>query len=671
MNPLIDLTTLAWRLSGWRPFAWKLGKSSETGGFLLPEVGPFPARLPGSVQQNLLEAGAIPDWNIGRNSLAIEWIEHRHWVFSAVLPPASFPPGGAIWLRAEVLDHRGWIRLNGEIVGEFRGTHKPVAVDLTAVWPRSGAVELSLIFDLPPEGQGQLGLTSLARDSKPRYSFGWDWCVRVVPIGAAGSLGIHWQETSAPTLIGAYTDLSPDLATGSVTVRLASCAVKARARISVGRQGRECAAIEESVSSMDWSGQIFLEQPELWWPSGEGPPVLYDLDITLTAEGGRELGRWRREVGFRRIEWLPCADAPPGALPWLCSVNGRTLFLQGVNWTPVRMCYLDTKREEILGLVKIYHEMGCNLLRVWGGGYLESADFYSACDRSGLLVWQEFPLSSSGVDSTPPEDDVFLGQIGDIARHFIRSRQHHVSLLQWCGGNELHVETIDGPRKRRLPLTTTNRTLAHLADLVRAEDPTRRFLPTSPYGPRFHSEREEFGQGVHHEVHGPWGLDGFPSPNGWEDYWLRDDALFRGEIGVASASRVELIERQAGGESAWPPTSLWWHHSSGWWTQWDRLSARFGELEPAAALAAYVDHTRSEQAAKLAFAAWAKKVQFPRCGGFLVWMGHDAFPCLANTSIIEFDHVLKPAAKALAAVFQARPEDLRGSPAAFLPPGGG
>lgn len=63
------------------------------------------------------------------------------------------------------------------------------------------------------------------------------------------------------------------------------------------------------------------------------------------------------------------------------------------------------------------------------------------------------------------------------------------------------------------------------------------------------------------------------------------------------------------------------------------------------------DLWRDEEA--LAFAVRATKGKFPRCGGFLVWMGHDAFPCLANTSLVDFARQLKPAAHALAEVFRS------------------
>lgn len=647
MAVMLDLKTQEWSLTGWRPFAWKLRKAAETGGFLLPDHGPYPACLPGSVQENLRRAGVVPDWHVGHNSLAIEWVEHRQWMFTTRFRLAKAPLD-AVELFAECLDHSGWVLLDGAVVGEFRGAQLPVRLALGDTLG-AGDNELSLVFDLPPDGQGQLGYTSRAREMKPRYNYSWDWCVRVVPIGAAGALRLETHAGVRLQRPRVTSHVDADLAVGEVSVRTTG-----EAEFSAILADGTAAVATGRIAG---HGELTLRvaQPKLWWPNGEGPQPLYRLRLEARRDGAI-VEIWELEIGFKHIEWRPCAGAPADALPWLCAVNGRAIFLQGVNWTPVRMGYQDVTREEVERLVTIYRDLGCNLLRVWGGGHLESEAFYAACDRAGLLVWQEFPLSSSGLDSNPPEDDAFIAQLTGVARHYLRARQHHACLLQWCGGNELQIEVPWKDGQRRDPLTLQHRLLAALDVLVRAEDPGHRFLPTSPYGPRFHSTREEFGQGLHHEVHGPWGLDAFPREGEWERYWTDDDALFRGETGVAGASRPELIWKYSGGEPTWPPDSPYWRHASGWWTQWDRLKDWFAHTKPSTALQEFTYYTRCEQAEKLAFAVQAKKAQFPRCGGFLIWMGHDAFPCLANTSIVEFDHALKPAAHAVAKVFKQPPQ---------------
>ena len=471
----------------------------------------------------------------------------------------------------------------------------------------------------------------------------------MVPIGVAGRLVLAVRDSATVRCLGVGTTLSSDLRQGTIECVLAAAA-PAEVRVVLRQGVHTIATAQTTLVSGEQRFALSIAEPTPWWPRGEGAQALYRLEI-LEVSAGRESPVLACDIGFKHVEWRPCAGAPAEALPWLCVVNGRPIFLQGVNWTPVRMSYMDTTLVEVERLVGIYREMGCNLLRVWGGSTLETPEFYAACDRAGLLVWQEFPHSSSGMDSCPPGDEAFVTTSCEVARGFIRSRRHHACLLMWCGGNELNVDELFPGGRRRVPLTRAHPVLAALAAVVAQEDPGRRFLPTSPYGPRFHSERAEFGLGLHHEVHGPWGVDGFAEPGAWESYWCDDDALFRGETGVAGASRLELIRAHAGDEAIWPPTTPLWHHASGWWTQWDRLEASFAGLDGDDALAAYVEFTRAEQAEKLAFAVRAKKAQFPRCGGFLIWMGHDAFPCLANTSIIEFDHVLKPAAHAVAAVF--------------------
>lgn len=159
--------------------------------------------------------------------------------------------------------------------------------------------------------------------------------------------------------------------------------------------------------------------------------------------------------------------------------------------------------------------------------------------------------------------------------------------------------------------------------MVAAEDPERRFVPTSPTGSRFTASRKDFGRGVHHEVHGPWGYGetDFEDLDDWKDYWEKDDALFRSEVGMPGAASLETVEKYAGDEEIWPPTTELWRHASAWWTGWSRLRHRYEGLKPEIALRQYVEHTQKEQAEAYAFAARTCKRRFPRSGGFLVWMG--------------------------------------------------
>ncbi|MFP4499838.1 MAG: glycosyl hydrolase 2 galactose-binding domain-containing protein [Candidatus Hydrogenedentota bacterium] len=649
--PIHNCANLSWTLEGWRPWAWKLGRSMETGGVIKADIGPLPAAVPGSVQANLRAAGILPDWNIGVNSRACEWVEHRHWIFEATLPADWLPDGERLILAADGLDYSGWILVDGQEVAAFEATLIAHRFDLTAFLADGQEHVLSFVFDMPPEEQGQFGWTSESVYFKPRYNYSWDWCPRIVPIGFWDAI---WFSTGP--LAGLHLDhvaalLEEDLCTGEVTVQV-SVEDPAKATLTIALYDGDTLLDKASdtlfapgASALTLSGLAV----EPWWPNGMGVAKTYTVHIAVTNDAHATLWETERRVGFKYVRWLPCEGAPEDAAPWLCEVNGQRIFLQGANWTPPRASYADTAPEDYQALIALYRDMGCNVLRVWGGGILEKEIFYDLCDEAGILVWQEFPLSSSGIENTPPEAPAVIEDLREIAQSYIRRRAHHVSLLCWCGGNELtDAHTV--------PVDLSHPCIRALGNTVIDFDPGRRFLPTSPSGPRFAASSGEYGMGLHHDVHGPWGLQGnLKSFDDWNAYWQHDDALFRSEVGFPAAAPLTLIERYRGGMDLWPPTQEYWLHGGAWWIQWERLSKELANSEAKTALEEYIRRTQADQAKAYATAARACKQRFPRCGGFIIWMGHDCFPCPANNSVIDFDRNPKPAYKALAEVFKSQP----------------
>ncbi len=131
---------------------------------------------------------------------------------------------------------------------------------------------------------------------------------------------------------------------------------------------------------------------DLWWPNGYGDQPRYALVVELLDAAGDVLDRAERTVGFRHIAWQPCMDAPEDADPWLCVVNGQPIFLQGVNWTPIRPNFADVGAAAYEKRLKLYRDLHVNVLRVWGGAVLEREVFYDLCDALGL----------SGLAGVPP-----------------------------------------------------------------------------------------------------------------------------------------------------------------------------------------------------------------------------------------------------------------------------
>ncbi len=647
-----DLSQLDWTVSGWIPELWRLERTMEIGASPNAEIPAIPASVPGSVQKSLLDAGLLPDWNVGLNYRECEWVENRHWIYEAAIPNEWIEGGKTVRLNCRGLDYRGCVILNNEAIGEFCGSHVPYTFDLT---PRLAetANTLRIIFELPPRWLGQFGFTSKMRKWKPRFNYTWDWVPRLVQVGIWAPL--YLEVTDGREIESFRCAPSADLSnsTGTLEMKGAVSGQEGDAvRLTVERNGQviraeEVPAWRFNSGEVAWTGLPV----ELWWPNMEGEQPLYTVRCELIDKDGNLIDTAERQVGFRKIDWAQCEGAPEGADPWICVVNGKPVFLQGVNWVPILPNFADATEADYRKRLELYRDLGCNILRVWGGATLERECFYEICDELGLMVWQEFPLSSSGGDNWPPEDAGSIEAVAAIAESYIERRQHHASLIIWCGGNELQGSQDGEKTGGGKPCDCSHPMLKRFEEIVKREDPTRRFLATSSTGPMFYANPENYGKGLHWDVHGPWKAVG-DLDEGWATYWAGDDSLLRSETGAPGASSAEIIRRSAGGLDPMPgtPANPLWRRTSTWWIEWHEFVREIGR-EPET-LEEYVDWSQARQTKALVIAVGASKARFPRCGGIMLWMGHDCFPCTANTAIIDVDGNPKPAALALRQIWR-------------------
>ncbi|ROR73445.1 beta-mannosidase [Bogoriella caseilytica] len=637
-----------WTLIGWRRHDWELARTPAAGKVTNPDVAPVAARVPGSVRGALLAAGVVADPTVGVQSREAEWVEHRDWEFRRDLPDGLLDGEDALtsrlWLECEELDYTGVVLLGDLEVGRFAGSFTPHSFDLTAAY-REGERRLRVILTGAPDGLAQNGWTSRILAFKPRFSYGWDWTPRMVSAGVPGRIRLERRPAASPAItarVRADVDPARDVAVLEVTLSAdRPLPAGARADVLLG---------DEVVGSGPAPDFRFRAEvaARVWQLAGRGDQPLYDCRVRVVAQDGSVLHESVRRVGFRHVSWSAAAEAPPGADDWLCSVNGEPVFLAGVNWVPIRPDYADLTEADYRLRLQRYRDLGFVMVRVWGGAGLERPVFYDLCDELGLLVWQEFPLSSSGLDNEPPADLGFIDELAQVAESYIERLGHHACLALWCGGNELTI--VDEPGVPGTPLAADHPTLAALAEVARRGDPGRRFIATSPTGPRFEADAGEFGQGLHHDVHGPWEFEG--TQEQWQQYWDHDDAVMRSEVGVVGASSWELLDRQGLlAASSGAELRQLWTHAAGWWLA--PLDAWLQAGHDLSQLPEWVEQSRTRQAEMLAYSAQRSKERFPRCTGYFVWLGHDTFPCPVSLSLLDYDGELKPAARALGAIFTA------------------
>jgi beta-mannosidase len=660
MKTVHDLSSLSWKLTGFTPHAWRFAQTMEIGIEPIPEVPPINAKVPGSVQRALRRARLLPDWNVDLRSRDCEWVENRHWIFETALRDDWFSDSDAFCrLHCDGLDGNGEILLNGQSIGRFDNAFIPYSFDLSP-FLQASENRLQIVFECPSRWLGQVGFTSQITDWKPRFNYTWDWTPRLVQIGVWDKIRLEVGDGFELATIRVQTDF--DWATQRGWLR-----VCADARGAFTERHKVRIVLEDSADGRVLSAQAYTPQQifagiewndlkvQLWQPNGQERRNFYTARVQLI-ENGRVLQEESRRVGFKSIEWKACKNAPPEADPWLCVINGAPIFLQGVNWTPILPNFADCSEDDYRQRLEQYQELGCNLVRVWGGAFLEKDIFYDLCDELGILVWQEFPLSSSGLDNWPPEDERAIEELCHIASAYIQRRAHHACLLMWCGGNELQGSLDGGKTGVGKPVDNSHPLMARLQKLVANEDSTHRFVPTSSSGPRFMADAADFGKGLHWDVHGPWNVSG--DWDEWKQYWKNDDSLFRSETGCPGASGADLIQKYADELAVVPGTldNPLWRRSS-WWIDWPEFVKEFGR-EPED-IQEYCAWSQERQKTALVIAARECKKRFPACGGFLLWMGHDSFPCASNTSIIDFLGRPKAAALGLGQVFQTTPENLR------------
>ncbi|CAI5496401.1 unnamed protein product, partial [Closterium sp. Naga37s-1] len=267
-----------------------------------------------------------------------------------------------------------------------------------------------------------------------------------------------------------------------------------------------------------------------------------DEDVGQGERGMQGEGRWVQsdvwssKFGFRQIDSY--VDEGTGGRVFF--INGCPLFIRGTNWI-VSDAMLRLSAERYWAEMKLFACARVNMIRVWAGALMERPEFYDACDKLGLLVWQEFWITGDcNGRGLPPSDPswpldhcLFLA----CAQDSVRMLRNHASLALWVGGNET------------VPAADLNDSLKSMLRLYDAEsdpdpslllDGTRAYIEGSLWG--------GFADSQGGWTDGPYGIQ---NP---EDFFCPDyyPYAFNPEIGSVGVPEAESL-RGFFPESDWSP----------------------------------------------------------------------------------------------------------------------
>jgi hypothetical protein len=111
-------------------------------------------------------------------------------------------------------------------------------------------------------------------------------------------------------------------------------------------------------------------------------------------------------------------------------INGRRFIGRGGNWGfPESMLRYRSREYDVA--VRYHKDMNFTMIRNWVGQTGDD-EFYDACDKYGIVVWQDFWLANPVDGPNPDDNDLFLKNSSD----FIMRIRNHPSVGLYCGRNE-------------------------------------------------------------------------------------------------------------------------------------------------------------------------------------------------------------------------------------------
>jgi len=431
-------------------------------------AGWLPATVPGTVLTTMLNNKLIADPFYGMNNKYIRDIfttgrdYYTYWFVNNFKEKAAVN-NEQVWLNFRGVNYSFNIFLNGNKINSepHEGMYLRVTYNITRFLAKDGNNRLAVIVYPPnpvgnPNG-GQGGDGEISRNVTNQYVAGWDWIqpIRDRNTGIWDKVTIEKTNTinvknphiitlvpgkrfpgqqQQPAIIKASAEIenpTGNVVEGTLEYQLEGKMVKKEVKLAANST--------TEVMLPDFT----LYNPKLWWPAGYGSQYLYKLQFVFINQDNTLLDKEDVELGVRELEtsWNTTTKSRELA------VNGQKIFIKGGNWI-ISDAMLRFSKERYDAEVRFHRDMNLNLIRIWGGSLTERPEFYEACDKYGLLVFQDFWFSGDcngkWLDPMKKEDqwvrrnypdnhNLALASLTDQ----IKMIRNYPSLVFYCAGNEV------------------------------------------------------------------------------------------------------------------------------------------------------------------------------------------------------------------------------------------
>lgn len=503
---------------------WKLVRASEKDN---PEAW-LPATVPGTVLTSYLDNGAVPDPFFGDNNTQIsESYFLNDFIYRGVM--CYDGNGDKVWLNFDGINWKADVSLNGTPIGRIEGAFTDAHFDVTDI-VRQGDNEVE-VYICRPDHPGSNKADTYARCARnggklgadnPTFhaTVGWDW----MPSVHDRNIGIwndaYFSSTGAVTISDPVvrtklnSDGSADVFVGATLVSHSSNDIMTLWTASLGDRGIKEDIRVPAGARLEVGETVKIGKPRLWWPNGYGSQELYDVCMNISRDGIVS-DSLSFKTGLREMTY----DTSDGRLN--IYVNGRRFVGRGGNWgfSEALLRYRAREYDIAVGL-----EAGenFNIIRNWVG-QTGDEEFYEACDRYGVMVWQDFWLANPVDGPEPDDEEMFLKN----ADNYVRRIRNHPCIALYCGRNE-------GTPPAGLDKA--------LGELVGKLAPGMIYFPDSSRG-------LVSGHGPYHRRSA---LQTFTS-------W--GQGRFHSELGMPNVPNYESLVRFIPEEHLWPQDDMWGYHN--------------------------------------------------------------------------------------------------------------
>ena len=599
----------------------------------------YPAQVPGGVHTDLMASGVIPDPFVGDKELAVQWVAEADWTYSLSFDvPADLLKEDHVFLVCDGLDTLGQVSLNGHLLGEFKNMFVQYRWDVKDLLSLAKN-EIVFDFDSPvkyaEEHEAQYALGGAQPKNllggpyvrKAPSHYGWDWGPILPPVGIWKDLRL--EGFSSARIVDSHLRQHLKDGKGILETRVTldrwqatPLSVSMKVTAPDGKTFDAKAVVEGAQVAL----AVTIDQPELWWPNDLGEQPLYGVEVSLNGEAGLFDCR-DYKIGFRTIELRQEPDEWGESFVFV--VNGVPVFAKGADWIPADSFPTRISDAYLEGLIRSAADAHMNMLRVWGGGFYEEERFYDLCDRYGILIWQDFIFACNKY----PTDEDFVENVREEAIYNVRRLRHRTSLALWCGNNEMEQGWVEwgwnnpsDPANQRLKIGYDRMFHHLLPDIVAAEDPDRRYWPSSASSGIPFSEPSSQQRGDCHY----WEVWHQRKPfTAYRDQYPR----FMSEFGFQSLPTMETVKTYAE-EKDWNMTSyVMEHHQRSYkgnglilsqMTDTFRMPNGFKNL-------VYLSMVLQAEGIRYGVEHWRRNKN--RVGGILYWQLNDCWPVASWASL--------------------------------------